>query len=83
MVYFLTLIIVLAIAVPATLFIINWGRDRLDANRKARVVSDRALGKAERALRTIANSSHDEASVLEAQIALDEISTHHEKEINQ
>lgn len=60
--------------------IFNVARVLLDNNRKARVESVKALNKAERTLRSIANGAGN--PVLEAQIALDEITTYHEKEIN-
>lgn len=49
----------------------------LDNERAARVGSDRALGKAERALRAVANGAGN--PVLEAQIALDEITAYREQ----
>jgi hypothetical protein len=58
----------------------NFGRVMLDTNRKRRLESDKALNKAEKALRSIANGAG--SPVLEAQIALDEISIHREKELN-
>lgn len=80
MIYFLTAILVLGVAAVVVMALVNSSKNRLDGNRKARVESERALGKAERALRSIANGAGN--PVLEAQIALDEINLYHEKELN-
>lgn len=80
MIYFLTIIVVLGVVVVAGLAILGKTKDRLDTNRTRRVDSERALNDAESALRRIANGSAD--PVLEAQIALDGITTYHEKELS-
>ena len=91
MIYVLTSIILIGAAVLGITALVNWGRTRvngeikrlkaaLDTEHKARVESDRALDKAERTIRHIANGAGN--PVLEAQISLDEITQYHElKEI--
>jgi len=91
MIYFLTAVIVLGLVVAGIVALYNLGQSKFDnrlktANtylaleRSRRVESDRALNKTEHVLRRIANGAGN--PVLEAQIALDEISAYHEKELN-
>lgn len=71
--------LIVSVVILAGMGIISGTRIILDKNRKALVVSERALNKAERALRTIANGAG--APNLEAQIALDEITALTVKEL--
>lgn len=81
MIYFFTTVLVVGVIAIALGAVIGWYRARIDKNAKALLESERALGRTERALRNIANGS--ETPILEAQIALDEISNYHDKELNQ
>ncbi len=76
LVYLLILLALCAVVVYGGPAAIGWSRSMLDGNRKRRVESDRALNKAENALRSIANGAGNPA--LEAQIALDDITKHRE-----
>jgi hypothetical protein len=65
--------------------LVQWGRGRVDSNRKALVASqaetrraESALGDAEKVFRRIANGAG--SPELEAQIALDMITKYHEGE---
>lgn len=80
MVYLLAIIVLVGVVALVGLGLWNLATARLDKNRTARVESDRTLRKAESALRAIANGTSGNP-VLEAQIALDEITTHFEKEL--
>ncbi len=80
MLYFLVTVLLVVLGILALAYSVSLARVSLDRNRKRAVESERALGKAERSLRSIANGAGN--PVLEAQIALDEITAHHEKELN-
>lgn len=74
-------LIVLGLIVWGVWALVQWGRGRVDSNRKALVASEaeredleRVLNKAERVLRRIANGSGNPE--LEAQIGLDEINNY-------
>lgn len=81
MIYVILLVVVGLAAYFGTVALVGWTRQALDSNRKARVESDRQLQIAENALRRIANATGEANVSLEAEIALDQITSYHEKEL--
>lgn len=77
---FLISFLLTILAIILVVALVNWARQGLDKNKRRLVESERSLGKAERALRSIANGAAN--PVLEAQIGLDEITSYHEKELS-
>ena len=89
--FYIASLFLIVLAIIAVVALVNWGRSSLDnrvktlkadlaASRKEVLDSERSLHSAERTLRAIANGSGN--PVLEAQIALDNLNSYHEKELS-
>lgn len=76
---FLFYLVVIGAIFIGSIFIVEVAKERRDEYRIKYKQQRTALGKAEKALRNIANNSGN--STLEAQIALDELNNYYEKEL--